>query len=533
MTTPIANRPAPPAPRTGAVSQPPVPPAAREAARTEGGSQATELMELAAAARFWHDEDATAYATIEVHSWREHWRLRGRPFAQWLARRYFENHDRAPRAAAVADALNQLEARARFDGERHRSFLRVASHEGRIFLDLADRHWRAAAIGAGHWEVVERPEVRFRRAKAMLALPKPIGGGSLTLLRQFINVHDDDWPMVAAWLVAALRPTGPYPVLFLHGEQGSGKSTQARMLRSLIDPNSASLRAAPRNTHDLAVAANNAWVISLDNLSRLPWWLSDALCRLSSGSGFSTRALYEDDEEAVFSSQRPVLVNGIDDLATRGDLLDRAVVVHLPAIAAGKRRTEAQLWGDFEKQRPAVLGALLDAVATAQARLSSVALAELPRMADFAQWAAAAGQSLGCAPDAFEMRFARHHIELERMSLESCPIGDPLLRIAERNTWRGTAGMLLLELDSISLARQRAHRDWPRGFSHLGSLLRRLAPSLRTFGLHVEFLREGHQGERIIEVRLSPEAQAILQRRDAATAQTSNALKLQTPAPRM
>ncbi|HUY36373.1 MAG TPA: ATP-binding protein [Pirellulales bacterium] len=470
-------------------------------------SQATALVELAAAAELWHAADGAAYATIEVENWREHWRLRSRPFAQWLAARHFATCGGAPHTAALADALGVLEARARFDGAERRVFSRVAGHEEQIYLDLGDQQWRAVAIGPGRWSVVERPPVRFRRARAVLALPEPKAGRSLNLLRRFVNVADDDWALVAAWLVAALRPTGPYPILFLHGEQGSGKSTQARVLRSLIDPNSAPLRAGPREAHDLALAANNSWVIALDNLSRLPGWLSDALCRLSTGGGFATRTLYENEEETIFDAQRPVLVTGIEDLASRSDLLDRALVVHLPSIAPDRRRAESDFWREFHECRPWLVGALVEAVATALARLPDVRLPKLPRLADFAQWATAAEPALGCENGEFAQLYARHKETVDLFAIESSPISLPLIKMARVGPWRGTASQLLAALEQKALAAERRRSDWPRGLAQLSGLLRRLAPILRTFNILVEFTRgDGSDRQRMINVRHASDA---------------------------
>ncbi|HUY35875.1 MAG TPA: ATP-binding protein [Pirellulales bacterium] len=474
-----------------------------EARRGAGpaASRATALAELADGAELWHTADGTAYATIDVQSSRQHWRLRSRAFAQWLARRHVEKYHCAPYSSAQTEALDMLEAQARFESHEHPVFSRVAGHEGRIYLDLADRQWRAVGVEAGKWSIVSRPPVRFRRAHAALALPEPVPGKPLTLLRQFINVSNDDWPLVAAWLVATLRPTGPYPVLFLHGEQGSGKSTQARVLRALVDPNAAPLRAAPKEVHDLAVAANNSWLVALDNLSRLPGWLSDALCRLSTGGGFATRALYEKDEETIFDAQRPVLITGIEDLATRGDLLDRALVVHLPSIPADRRQTEAEFWREFEACRPSLVGALLDAAATALARLPGIRPPHLPRLADFAQWGAAAEPALGCEPNAFARLYARHNDAINAFALESSPIALPIYNLARSEKWCGTASELLAAINRNATSAERRRPDWPTTIFKLSNALRRLAPSLRAFDLLVEFTRFGHGRRRIIQVR--------------------------------
>ena len=210
-----------------------------------------------------------------------------------------------------------LEGKARFQGGQHEIFVRVAFHEGRLFLDLCNQDWEAVEITPVGWQVVTDVPVRFRRRRGMRALPKPEAGGSIEKLRPFVNVRDDyEWTLLQAWLVSALRTPGPFPLLTLCGEQGSAKSTTARVLRALVDPNAAPLRAEPRNGRDLMIAASNGWVLGLDNLSRLPNWLSDSLCRLATGGGFSTRELYSDDEEVIFDAMRPVILTGIEDLGT-------------------------------------------------------------------------------------------------------------------------------------------------------------------------------------------------------------------------
>ena len=141
-----------------------------------------------------------------------------------------------------------------------------------------------------------------------------------------------------------MRPTGPYPVLILQGEQGTAKSTAAKVLRLLIDPSAAPLRTAPLDERDLMIAARNGWIIALDNLSGLSSWLSDALCRIATGGGVSTRELYSDTDEVLIDVQRPIILNGIDDIATRQDLIDRSIIINLEPIPENKRKPEAEFW---------------------------------------------------------------------------------------------------------------------------------------------------------------------------------------------
>src|SRR5262249_50551779 len=88
---------------------------------------------------------------------------------------------------------------------------------------------------------------------------------------------------------------------------------------------------------DLFIAASNSWIVGYDNVSRIPSWLSDALCRLATGGGFSTRKLYTDDEEQLFNAQRPVSLNGIEDFVNRPDLADRTIFLTLDPIPEDRR----------------------------------------------------------------------------------------------------------------------------------------------------------------------------------------------------
>src|SRR5262249_24497323 len=155
------------------------------------------------------------------------------------------------------------------------------------------------------------------------------------------------------------------------------------LLRALVDPNVAAIRSAPREERDLVIAANNGWCLPFDNLSHLPDWLSDGLCRLATGGGVATPTLYENDDATLFNTTRPIILNGIEEIATRGDLLDRAIILYLPTIPKDRRRRERALWPDFAAAAPAILGAVLDAVSVALREEPSTELAELPRMADF------------------------------------------------------------------------------------------------------------------------------------------------------
>ncbi|HEV3481070.1 MAG TPA: primase C-terminal domain-containing protein [Candidatus Acidoferrales bacterium] len=455
----------------------------------ERDSHATQLVQLADGVKLFRTSEHEAFGSYQVGDHCENWRLRDSTFKRWLASRYYDAFGKAPSSQSVLNALDVLEGAAIHKGAEREVFVRVARHESAVYLDLGDPSWRAVEITTDGWQVVQKPPVKFRRARGMKPLPSPQSGATMAELRPFLNVAtDDDFILIVAWLVAALRPEGPsYPLLVLQGEQGTAKTTLARVVRELIDPSSTPVRSEPRDVRDLMIAARNSWCTVFDNLSRLQPWLSDALCRLSTGGGFSTRELYSDDQEKLFDATRPIVLNGIDGVATRGDLLDRSLVLYLPVIANEERKTEKRFWCDFYSAQPRILGALLDAVSCALRRLPSVNLPSQPRMADFAEWATAAEPSLGWTSGRFLSAYESNRASANTVSLEASAIVTPLRRLCVRGDWEGTATQLLHELNRCADNEKMQQRDWPRNAWALSIHLRRIAPNLRAAGIDVRF----------------------------------------------
>jgi hypothetical protein len=465
-------------------------------------SQASLLVELVAAdADLFRCPLGDAYAALSVDGHRETWPLRAKGFRRWLAWRFYEAFEQAPGGQALADAASVLEGRALFEGCERPVSTRVGGDDEVVYLDLADDDWRAVRVDDRRWETVSGPPVHFRRPRGMLPLPEPAEGGSLAALRDFVNVaSEDDFVLLVAWLVAAIRPRGPYPVLVLIGEQGSAKSTTARVLRALIDPNEAGLRTQPRDEGDLIIAARNGQVIALDNLSALPNWLSDGICRVATGGGLGKRELYSDLDEVIVDVQRPVILNGIDELASRGDLLDRALIHTLPRIGERERRDERSFWRAFEAARPMLLGALLDAAVTGLARLDSVRLAQLPRMADFARWVSAAEPALPWQEGRFLAAYLANRARANDLALEGSLISPHLQTIAAGG-FSGPLADLLLALGNEAGEALTRRKDWPQSSRALSGELRRIAPNLRAVGVEVLFGGRSKQGRLVTVVQ--------------------------------
>ncbi|MGH9209879.1 MAG: ATP-binding protein [Acidimicrobiales bacterium] len=399
--------------------------------------------------------------------------LRGRDALRTrLARLYFDTYTQAPSGTALTDALAVLE------GLTDRTDptpvgLRVArAPDGPVVVDFANPDGHAAIIGPGGWRVVERSPVLFRRSALTAPLPEPERGGSLDGLGELINVDEPGFRLLAAWLVAALIPDIPHPILALFGEQGTAKSTAARLLVGLVDPSPAPLRTPPREMRSWAAAAHASWVVALDNVSTIPAWLSDTLCKAVTGDGVVERTLNTDDDINVLAFRRVIALTSIDAGRLAGDLAERLLPVELDPIPVDRRRTDAEITATYDTARPRILGALLDLTAQVLAALPGVQLRRLPRMADFARVLAALDHTQGWDTLTDYTTAAQ---EAALAVLDYDPVAVAIRELVGRGGgWKGTPGELLDRITS-----DHPPKDWPRSPRALGGALKRLAPALR------------------------------------------------------
>ena len=341
----------------------------------------------------------------------------------------------------------------------------------------------------------------------MLAIPLPEPGGSIDDLKRYANVRDeDDWKLLVVWMISSLRPRGPYPVLVIHGEQGTGKSTLSRVLRELLDANACPLRSEPRDKRDLAISAEHGWLQVFDNLSELKPWISDCLCRLCTGDGFSTRTLYTDQEEILFSAQRPVVINSIEELASRPDLLDRSVLLYLAPITDGERRSERVFKREFSAAKPKLFGAILDVLAGALGHLPYVTLDEKSRMADYCELGVAVEKTMAWPAGSFMRAYTKNRAAAAGLASEADILTGILVSFMEgKEEWDGSATELLEALGRAAGEKIEKSRAWPKGAPVLSGRLRRLVPSLRGLGIEVTFSRDtDSQRRRIIRILKHP-----------------------------
>lgn len=401
-----------------------------------------------------------------------------------LAAGYMEATGKAAAAGSLADALLVIEGRCQAADE-FAVYVRVAPWRDGVVVDLGTPDGRAIVVDRAGWRIVARSPVTFRRSDLTMALPDPVRSGRDLMAEPVGNVSAGSWPLVVGWLLAALLPAVPHPIAFMRGEQGTGKTVTATRLVDLIDPQAAPVRGVPRDLEQWVVGAAGSWLVAVDNLTTIPPWLSDALCRAVTGEGLVRRRLYTDGELAVTRLRRCIILTAIDAGALRGDLADRVLTVDLERIDPTRRRGEVDLAAEWEQDRPELLAALLDLLVEVLAVLPSIDLAELPRMADFAKVLAALDKVRPC--DGSDGQTLDSYLDtmknVEADVVADDPVAAAIVTLIERvNPWTGTAGELLARLT----APDPKPRNWPSSARALGGHLRRIAPALRSTGIDVD-----------------------------------------------
>lgn len=422
------------------------------------------------------------------------------------------NPSRALRKASVSTVLETLSSRAARKGRRTAVYRRVGRRgpEGSIWsisVDLCDGTGESIEADGYGWRIVSRASCSFARSRAQLPLPRPQAvaaedkPGVWEEFFRLVRVPPPQQPQVVGWLFSTLIPLGPYPLLTFGGEQGSAKSTAARILRSVVDPSATKERRAPEDEEAMIVAAKHAWIVDYDNLSSVPVWMSDLLCQFSTGGSYTRRKKYTDTDEMSVRFQRPVLLTGIPDLATRGDLVDRAIVIHLEPIV--KRLGDEEIAAEWAAIHPKVLGMLLDGV-VALIKNGPAMLAETPRLADFYRRAEAAASAMGLVPGSVVGAYTATQGERKLATLDGDPtfvaldsLLDPcVVREGEDPTVDAPAPTMLMGrmcdlLDRIR--RQRPDPRLPQSGNGLEAWLRRHGAALREVGIHSA---KGARGER-------------------------------------
>ena len=410
-------------------------------------------------------------------------------FRGWFSTFCVDQISLVPNGDLVNSAQTYFAHWTRTRGPKLKDFIRVGGRIGELYIDTgndANDAWRITPTGI---ELVKGgpTHIRMLRGAGVLPLIEPDFDAPPsefpTLLRKYIASDDDTLMLLTAWLLGCLRPEGPYPVLTISGEQGSGKSTVLRLMRRIIDPHALDMRTPPEDQRDLQAMVRNSFILAFDNVSYISNKMSDALCVISTGTGAQGgRALYTNAEESAVRVCRPVAMNGIPDVVERGDLVDRSIHVHLPRIDPRLRRDDSEYWDNFHIDHPRLLGSLMNAALKAVQNYGNVVLAEKPRMSAFAVWAVAAEEALGWVPGRLMEVYKNNRSAAESQMLEFNGMASALIRMmAKQKEFSGTYSDLIGQLEMNIGPRERL----PQTSHSFAAELKRIRPALERQGLRI------------------------------------------------
>ena len=452
-------------------------------------SQKSKLLSLidGLGLELFHDQHDIACARFKLGGHKEHYPINSIVFKRWIQAQHYKAFGEAINNDALRSALGVLEGKALFEGEEHPLEVRSVWHEGALWIDLCDKEWRIVKVTERGWEIIDNPPILFKRFPHQAPLPMPKEGGNLRRCLDFLNVRDGYGNLLLVWLVSAFIPDMPRPIITVHGGQGSGKSTLGCIFKKLIDPSFVELHRFPKEENELVQALSHHALMVFDNVDGLSAWASDCLCRAITGGGHQKRRLYSDDEDILYNFKRAIILNGINLPSARPDLLDRSILIRLDRIPWEKRRTERELWKEFERLKPRLFGAILDALSQALAIKPTVDLPALPRMADWAEWGYAIAEALGIGgPKFLEVYASSIRVQNEEV-LAGHPVAQALLAFMEdREEWEGSPSELFDALSEkateLKLVNSKA---WPRAPHTLTRKLNTLRVNLEEVGISI------------------------------------------------
>lgn len=417
------------------------------------------------------------------HLHTEHHPLKSKAVETWVRRCLRKLNNRSPKPHEIEAAIADLEALAYEQTNATKVYIRCGEHSGKIYIDLGNPSWEAIEVSAAGWSIIDEPPVAFKRPKSLKPLPRPTDACSFDAARGLFNFEtEEDYYMLIAWMFHSFFSRGPYPILAIGGEHGSAKTTTCMIIKALIDPSTPATRSLPETERDLTVAANNNWVLCFDNISIVKPWLSDALCRLATGAGFGIRQHYQDSQEVIFEASRPIIINGIEDIAQQQDLISRVIPIRLAPIPDDKRVTEDEIWAKVEEVSPMFFAAVLNLLSECLKNIENIKPTQLPRMADFAKRVLSVETLIGFSQNGF----LDHYRSIQSAASADALAGDDvfvgILKLLNgKPQWVGSAGELCEQILQLTEPRKRKYIPKANKLP-----LTRLKPILRAHGIGLE-----------------------------------------------
>ncbi|HJT49028.1 MAG TPA: DNA polymerase domain-containing protein [Nitrososphaeraceae archaeon] len=402
------------------------------------------------------------------------------------------------------NVLRVLAAKASFSGNPPRELhLRVAKYDdgNSILYDLTNPEWQVVRIAVTGWDVEYSPVVftRYSNQIPQVCPSKEYPSKIFDLFMGLLNIKDDEDNklLFKVYIIALFYPGIQHPALMLYGEKGTAKSTLMELIKMLVDPSAIQTLAFSRNVESMVQKLAHNYICYFDNVSKISETISDILCRAVTGSGFSKRELFTNDEDVIYNFKRCIGINGINLGATKSDLVDRGLIIeHIP-IPKHRKRLLKEIWDNFFEIRPHLLGYIFDIlvkVLTFQKQNpDGLKLNEYPRLADFAEIGEIISRCMGNEPRKFIEAYFRN-IDLQTRDLvENDAVGKAIEIFIDSRVpplWNGTITELLDLLTKIAQDNLKIKTSngkiWPQAPNSLSRRINLIKADLRSIGILIE-----------------------------------------------
>lgn len=428
------------------------------------------------------------YVTIQIRE--NNVNVKSERFKKWIVSQFYNIESKIPTNDNIAKIILLLESRAMNEVNEVLVERRCATVDNCIYYDLKDDSCNVVKVSRDGWEIIKDPPVIFARTKTMYRQVTPERNGNLDILDKWFRYKDENHLILQkVILVASLIPNIARPIQVLHGEKGSSKTSTMKLVRDIIDPAIVPVVSIPKTIDDLSVYISKNYVPCFDNIDTISNQVSDLLCIAVTGGGHTKRKLYTDDEEQVMFFQRFIVLNGINVVATRPDLLDRCILLELERIPPNERKEEKVLREEFEKDKPIILGAIFETLSKAMSIYDQVELNNLGRMADFTRWGYAIAEVLGIGGDKFLEAYLNNQNNANIEALESHPVGFAMYKFMEDKTvWSGSPTKLLSELEIVAGFEKidTTNSNWAKTPNVLSRRLNEIKSNLLDVGIEFE-----------------------------------------------
>ena len=453
------------------------------------------------------DQNGEPFASTVIDGKEIHMSMESKSFKDWLSMVAHDNNI-SPTKSVVADALAILRAEALFKSDF------ISDVHNRIGLDPNKNIWiYAGSFNEPHYlkiapdgtidSAIKAP-IKFAPSKNTRAFPNiKIGNsdynnlGNIMLLKQHLNVTDDGFILMVIFIIQCYFPDRDYVILQLLGEQGSGKSKTNSTLRKLVDPSDKEKTSPPRKTDDLIVSAINGHLLDFDNLSKLPNFLADDFCRLSTGGTLAKRTLYSDRDETVLKARRPIIINGISQPSIRPDLMQRSVVLNLPPLDKSNRIHPRALENSFKTNYEIIFGCLMNLTAQVYALINTkewkkkINSMQFERMAEYHELGLAVEQIMDWPEETFNQAFTKNILEGYKSVIDSEPIAITIFKFIDARYVDGITSMEKSATDWQYAFNQFLDNDkalkniLPKSPEAIGHSFNRIKPTLKEFGVRL------------------------------------------------